>query len=221
MVYAYNATRWSSGSSGRAAATLAGCGRCSGSRPTCHRCWSRRITRQIRSLPLEVHGLANRREPDLRIAAVRRRVSQVCIQTSDLAPLCVYALDSCGGDRPGIAMPSKLRRCVDACDRGGLLPFTSRHKKRAPVSHNPFASRHKKKEPRWMDRMPPSTLPNRLCASRMEKCAMAGVLDLPRSRGEMRAWDHALWLYVMLSSGLVAFFGSAPGGAILPSRPAH
>src|SRR5262249_29668169 len=33
--------------------------------------------------------------------------------------------------------------------------------------------------------------------------------------------DQALWLYVMLSSGFVAFFGSAPGGAILPSRPAH
>ena len=46
-------------------------------------------------------------------------------------------------------------------------------------------------------------------------------LDLPRFRGEMRAWDQALWLDVMLSSGLVAFFGSAPGGAILPSRPAH
>ena len=41
-------------------------------------------------------------------------------------------------------------------------------------------------------------------------------LDLPRFRGEMRAWDQALWLDVMLSSGLVAFFGSAPGGAILP-----
>src|SRR6516165_6556961 len=47
-----------------------------------------------------------------------------------------------------------------------------------------------------------------------------GLLDLPRFRGEMRAWDQALWLDVMLSSGLVAFFGSAPGGAILPSRPA-
>src|SRR6516225_6176186 len=47
------------------------------------------------------------------------------------------------------------------------------------------------------------------------------ILDLPRFRGEMRAWDQALWLDVMLSSGLVAFFGSAPGGAILPSRPAH
>jgi hypothetical protein len=46
-------------------------------------------------------------------------------------------------------------------------------------------------------------------------------VDLPRFRGEMRAWDQALWLYVMLSSGFVAFFGSAPGGAILPSRPAH
>jgi hypothetical protein len=47
------------------------------------------------------------------------------------------------------------------------------------------------------------------------------IVDLPRFRGEMRAWDQALWLYVMLSSGFVAFFGSAPGGAILPSRPAH
>jgi len=26
-------------------------------------------------------------------------------------------------------------------------------------------------------------------------------VDLPRFRGEMRAWDQALWLYVMLSSG--------------------
>src|SRR6202030_4202635 len=25
-------------------------------------------------------------------------------------------------------------------------------------------------------------------------------LDLPRFRGEMRAWDQALWVYVMLSS---------------------
>ena len=35
-------------------------------------------------------------------------------------------------------------------------------------------------------------------------------LDLPRFRGEMRAWDQALWLYVMLPPGLVAFIGSAP-----------
>ena len=35
-------------------------------------------------------------------------------------------------------------------------------------------------------------------------------MDLPRFRGEMRAWDQALWLDVMLSSGFVAFFGSAP-----------
>jgi len=41
--------------------------------------------------------------------------------------------------------------------------------------------------------------------------------DLPRFRGEMRAWDQALRLYVMFSSGFVAFFGSAPGGAI-PTR---
>src|SRR6516162_94427 len=35
-------------------------------------------------------------------------------------------------------------------------------------------------------------------------------LDLPRFRGEMRAWDQALWLCVMLSSGFVAFFSSTP-----------
>jgi hypothetical protein len=29
-------------------------------------------------------------------------------------------------------------------------------------------------------------------------------------RGEVRAWDQALWLYVILPSGFVAFFGSAP-----------
>jgi hypothetical protein len=28
------------------------------------------------------------------------------------------------------------------------------------------------------------------------------ALDLPRFRREMRAWDQAVWLYVMLSSGL-------------------
>jgi hypothetical protein len=26
-------------------------------------------------------------------------------------------------------------------------------------------------------------------------------MDLPRFRGEMRAWDQVLWLYVMLCSG--------------------
>ena len=39
--------------------------------------------------------------------------------------------------------------------------------------------------------------------------------------GENFINDQALWLDVMLSSGFVAFFGSVPGGAILPSRPAH
>ena len=53
------------------------------------------------------------------------------------------------------------------------------------------------------------------------KYEVAHQLGLPRFGGEMRAWDQALWLYVMLSSSLVAFFGSTPGGAILPSRPAH
>ena len=30
---------------------------------------------------------------------------------------------------------------------------------------------------------------------------VGALVDLPRFRGEMRAWDQALWLYVMLSSG--------------------
>ena len=46
------------------------------------------------------------------------------------------------------------------------------------------------------------------CVVAMEACAGAhywaremAKLDLPRFRGEMRAWDQAIWLYVMLSSG--------------------
>ena len=46
--------------------------------------------------------------------------------------------------------------------------------------------------------------------SRFDKTSTKASLGLPRFRGEMRAWDQALWLYVMLSSGFVAFFGSAP-----------
>jgi hypothetical protein len=41
-------------------------------------------------------------------------------------------------------------------------------------------------------------------------------LDLPRFRGELRAWDQSSCWGVILSSSFVAFFGSAPGGAILP-----
>ena len=48
-----------------------------------------------------------------------------------------------------------------------------------------------------------------------------GYLDLPRFRGELRAWDQSSCWGVILSSSFVAFFGSAPGGAILPSRPAY
>ena len=46
-------------------------------------------------------------------------------------------------------------------------------------------------------------------------------VDLPRFRGGLRAWDQGIWSDVMLSSLLVAFFCSAPGGAILPPRPAR
>jgi hypothetical protein len=47
------------------------------------------------------------------------------------------------------------------------------------------------------------------------------ILDLPRFRGEMRAWDQALLALRHVILRFRAFFGSAPGGAILPSRPAH
>jgi len=46
-------------------------------------------------------------------------------------------------------------------------------------------------------------------------------VDLPRFRGELRAWDQSSCWGVILSSSFVAFFGSAPRGAILPSRPAY
>ena len=36
----------------------------------------------------------------------------------------------------------------------------------------------------------------------------------------MSAWDQALWLYVMLSSGFVAFFGSAPAEPFFRPDPA-
>src|SRR5271157_5344472 len=47
------------------------------------------------------------------------------------------------------------------------------------------------------------------------------ALDLPRFRGGLRAWDQGIWSDGILLSCLVPFFCSAPGGAILPSRPAR
>ena len=38
---------------------------------------------------------------------------------------------------------------------------------------------------------------------------------------ELRAWDQGIGLDVILSSCFEPFFGSAPGGAILSSRPAR
>ena len=44
-------------------------------------------------------------------------------------------------------------------------------------------------------------------------------LDLPRFRGEVRAWHQGIWSDGILSSFLSASFGSA--AIIFPSRPAH
>jgi hypothetical protein len=49
----------------------------------------------------------------------------------------------------------------------------------------------------------------------------SGPLELPRFRGELRAWDQTSCWGVILSSSCVTFFGSTPGGAILPSRHAR
>jgi hypothetical protein len=35
----------------------------------------------------------------------------------------------------------------------------------------------------------------------------------------VRAWDQAMWFAVIVFSCFEPFFGSATGGAILPSRP--
>src|SRR5215470_12803120 len=59
------------------------------------------------------------------------------------------------------------------------------------------------------------------CANSHGDAELAALVDLPRFRGEMRAWDQALWLYVMLSSGSWHSLVRPPGGAILPSRPVH
>jgi hypothetical protein len=45
---------------------------------------------------------------------------------------------------------------------------------------------------------------------------MDAILDLPRFRGGLRAWDQGIWSEGILLSCLVPFFCSAPGGAILP-----
>jgi len=55
----------------------------------------------------------------------------------------------------------------------------------------------------------PKGVPNH-CSEKNAIVLAARIMDLPRFRGEMRAWDQALWLCVMLSSGFVAFFSSTP-----------
>src|SRR6516165_5350891 len=51
--------------------------------------------------------------------------------------------------------------------------------------------------------------------------SLGQVVDLPRFGGQLRAWDQSIWSDGILVSCLVSFFCSAPGGAILPSRPAR
>src|SRR5262249_14286486 len=46
-------------------------------------------------------------------------------------------------------------------------------------------------------------------------------MDLPRFGGQLRSWDQGIWSDGILLSCSVPFFCSAPGGAILPSRPAR
>src|SRR5262249_10573944 len=53
------------------------------------------------------------------------------------------------------------------------------------------------------------------------RLAVHGWVDLPRFGGQLRAWDQGIWSDGILPSCLVSFFCSAPGGAILPSRPAR
>jgi hypothetical protein len=63
-------------------------------------------------------------EPNLCIAAIRGRISEVRIKTSDFAPLGVNALDHCGGNRPGISTTSQFEWGVDACNRGSVFQAT-------------------------------------------------------------------------------------------------
>ena len=64
-------------------------------------------------------------------------------------------------------------------------------------------------------------IPNMQTLARLHIGRTVKEVDLPRFRGEVRAWDHGSSWAVILSSGFMAFLGSAPGGAILPSRPAR
>ena len=59
------------------------------------------------------------------------------------------------------------------------------------------------------------------CVLAVVSIASATDLDLPRFRGGFRTWDQGILSDDILPSCLVAFFCSAPGGAILPSRPAR
>ncbi len=51
--------------------------------------------------------------------------------------------------------------------------------------------------------------------------ALALQVDLPRFRGVVRTWDQGIWSDGILFSSFEPFFDSAPGRAILPSRPAR
>jgi hypothetical protein len=47
------------------------------------------------------------------------------------------------------------------------------------------------------------------------------IMDLPRFGGQVRIWDQSVRSGGILSSCFQSFFSSAPGGAILSSRPAR
>jgi hypothetical protein len=57
-------------------------------------------------------------------------------------------------------------------------------------------------------------------ADKVNDLTISKGLDLPRFRGRLRAWDQGMRFDGILSS-CELFFCSAPGGAILPSRPAR
>jgi hypothetical protein len=91
---------------------------------------------------------------------------------------------------PMRSRPSLPRSPADACSAA----FFARWSICRPRSTDTSASTTKNPNPSFG---PPTQPHHREDQARAPNVAV----DLPRFRGEMRAWDQALWLYVMLSSG--------------------